>query len=46
MPGSPAWVGKADRFAVDIPEHGMTYEFAGRNAIQSEWTIDYRGEDA
>lgn len=44
VPGSPAWVGKADRFAVDIPEHGMTYEFEGRNAIQSEWTIDYRGE--
>jgi hypothetical protein len=46
VPGSPAWVGKADRFAVDIPEHGMTYAFEGRNAIQSDWTIDYRGEDA
>ncbi len=46
VPGSPAWVGKAGRFAVDIPEHQMTYAFEGRNAIQSEWTIDYRGEDA
>ena len=45
VPGSPAWVGKAGRFAVDIPEHGMTYAFEGRNAIQSDWTIDYRGED-
>ncbi len=46
VPGSPAWVGKAGRFAVDIPEHRMTYAFEGRNAIQSEWTIDYRGGDA
>jgi hypothetical protein len=45
VPGSPAWVGKADRFAVNIPEHGMTYAFEGRNAIQSDWTIHYRGED-
>ena len=46
VPGSPAWVGKADRFAVDLPEHGWTYEFSGRNAIQSDWKIDYRGEPA
>jgi hypothetical protein len=46
VPGSPAWVGKAGRFAVNMPEYGWTYEFAGRNAIQSEWTIDYRGEAA
>jgi hypothetical protein len=46
VPGSPAWVGKAERFAVNLPEHGWTYEFQGRNAIQSDWTIDYRGEAA
>jgi hypothetical protein len=46
VPGSPAWVGKAERFAVNIPEHGWTYEFVGRNAIQSDWMIDYRGEAA
>jgi hypothetical protein len=46
VPGSPAWVGKAERFAVNIPEHGWTYEFEGRNAIQSDWTIDFRGEAA
>jgi hypothetical protein len=45
VPGSPAWVGKAERFAVDIPEHDWTYEFSGRNAIQSDWVIDYRGEE-
>jgi hypothetical protein len=46
VPGSPAWVGKAERFAVNMPEHGWTYEFEGRNAIQSDWKIDYRGEAA
>ena len=46
VPGSPAWVGKAERFAVNVPEHGWTYEFEGRNAIQSDWMIDYRGEAA
>lgn len=46
VPGSPAWVGKASKFAVDLPEHGWTYSFEGRNAIQSDWQIDYRGEAA
>jgi hypothetical protein len=45
VPGSPAWVGKASRFAVDMPDQGWSYEFEGRNAIQSDWMIDYRGED-
>ena len=43
VPGSPAWVGKAERFAVNLPDQGWTFEFSGRNAIQSDWTIDYRG---
>ena len=46
VPGSPAWVSKASRFAVDLPDYGWTYEFEGRNAIQSDWTIDFRGEAA
>jgi hypothetical protein len=46
VPGSPAWVGKAERFAVNMPEYGWTYEFEGRNAIQSNWNIDFRGEAA
>jgi hypothetical protein len=46
VPGSPAWVGKASRFSVDMPDQGWTYEFQGRNAIQSDWKIDYRGEAA
>lgn len=44
VPGSPAWVGKASKFSVDLPEDGWTYSFEGRNAIQSDWRIDYRGE--
>jgi hypothetical protein len=46
VPGSPAWVGKASRFSVDLPQHGWTYEFEGSNAIQSNWKIDFRGEAA
>jgi hypothetical protein len=46
VPGSPAWVGKAERFAVNLPEYGWTYDFQGRNAIQSNWKIDFRGEAA
>ena len=30
----------------NMPEQGWTYEFEGRNAIQSDWKIDYRGEAA
>ena len=43
VPGSPAWVGKASSFKVNMPEQGWTYEFEGRNAIQSNWKIDFRG---
>jgi hypothetical protein len=46
VPGSPAWVGKSSRFAVDLPEHGWTFEVEGRNAIQSDWAIDYLGNGA
>lgn len=44
VPGSPAWVGKSSRFAVDLPEHGWTFEVEGRNAIQSDWAIEHRGQ--
>jgi hypothetical protein len=46
VPGSPAWVGKASHFKVDLPEQGMTWEFEGRNAVQSDWSIEYRGNGA
>jgi hypothetical protein len=44
VPGSPAYVAQADHQKIDIPEHGYSWEFDGRNAIQSDWKIDYRGE--
>jgi hypothetical protein len=34
-----AYVAKASRNRVNLPEHGMTWEFSGRNAIQD--TFDY-----
>jgi hypothetical protein len=46
VPGSPAWVGKSSHFAVKLPEHGWTFEVEGRNAIQSDWAIDYQGNGA
>jgi len=36
---SPAYVAKASRHRVNLPEHGMSWEFSGRNAIQD--TFDY-----
>ena len=44
VPGSPAYVAKADHQQIDIPEHGYEWEFEDKNAIQSDWKIDYRGE--
>jgi hypothetical protein len=43
VPGSPAWVGKATVHRVDLPQYGMTWEYEGRNAIQSEWKMEYAG---
>ena len=44
VPGSPAFVAKADHQKVSMPEHGYEWELDGKNAIQSDWKIDYRGE--
>jgi hypothetical protein len=41
VPGSPAWVSKASRHKVTLPQYGFEWEFEGRNAIQSEWKIDH-----
>lgn len=41
VPGSPAWVSKADRNAVDFPSYGFTWDHTGRNAIQAEWKIEH-----
>ncbi len=40
IPGSPAYVSKASTHQVNIPEHGMTWEFSNRNAIQGEFHFE------
>ncbi len=40
IPGSPAYVAKASLHRVNIPEHGMTWEFSGRNAIQGDFHFE------
>lgn len=40
IPGSPAWVAKADALAVTIPEHGLSFAVAGRNAIQGQFRFE------
>jgi len=44
VPGSPAYVAKADRQRIDIPEHGYQWSYEDKNAIQSDWKLDYAGE--
>jgi hypothetical protein len=44
VPGSPAYVAQADHQRIDIPEHGYQWSYENRNAIQSDWKIDYQGE--
>ena len=44
VPGSPAWVGVADNQKIDIPEHGYQWSYEKKNAIQSEWKLDFDGD--
>jgi hypothetical protein len=41
VPGSPAWVSKASKNKVTLERYGMSWEFEGRNAIQSDWKMEY-----
>jgi hypothetical protein len=41
VPGSPAFLAKARISRVALPQYGMTWEYEGKNAIQSEWKIEY-----
>ncbi len=40
IPGSPAYVAKASRHRVNLPEYGMRWEFSGRNAIQGNFHFE------
>jgi hypothetical protein len=44
VPGSPAYVAVADHEKVDVPEHGYGWEYEKKNAIQSDWKLDFAGE--
>jgi hypothetical protein len=44
VPGSPAYVAVADYEKVDVPEHGYGWEYEKKNAIQSDWKLDFPGE--
>jgi hypothetical protein len=43
VPGSPAYVSRALRNKVTLPDHGMTWEFSGRNAIQADYKMEFGG---
>jgi hypothetical protein len=40
IPGTPAFVSKASVHQVNVPEHGMMWEFTGRNAIQGNFHFE------
>src|SRR6187401_1608149 len=37
IPGSPAFVGKASKYAVKMPEHGFRIDLSGHNAAQGSF---------
>jgi hypothetical protein len=41
VPGSPAQVSKASITRLTLPAYGMEWEFEGRNAIQSDWKMEF-----
>ena len=41
VPGSPAWIAKAGVNRVNLEQYGMSWEYSGRNAIQSAWTMEH-----
>lgn len=44
VPGSPAYVSRAQSHTVNLPQYGMVWSFEGRNAIQSDYHIIYSDE--
>ena len=40
IPGSPAYVAKASVHQVNVPEHGMVWEFSNRNAVQGNFHFE------
>jgi hypothetical protein len=40
IPGSPAYLGKAMSYRVNLPKHNMTWEFNGRNAVLGSFRFE------
>jgi hypothetical protein len=40
IPGSPAYVGKASRYKVNIPKHGFKIDLSGYNAVQGSFRFE------
>ena len=40
IPGSPAYVAKATRHKVNIPQYGMQWQFENRNAVQGDFRFN------
>ncbi len=40
--GAPAYIGKSKRYRVNLPRHGMTWSYDGRNTIQTAWRMEHR----
>jgi hypothetical protein len=40
IPGSPAYVGKASRYKVNIPKHGFSIDISGYNAVQGSFQFE------
>ncbi len=39
--GAPAYIGKSRRYRVNLPQHGMTWSWDGRNTIQTAWKMEH-----
>jgi hypothetical protein len=40
IPGSPAYVGKASKYSVSLPQHGFTIDLSGHNAVQGSFRFE------
>ncbi len=40
IPGSPAYLGKAPKHKVNLPQHNMTWEFTNRNAVLGQFKLE------
>ena len=40
VPGSPAYVGKASSYKVDVPDHGFEIDLQGHNAVQGSFRFE------